>query len=118
MACDGSKNRDVRLLDVNNQSQIALRLCTVLVQGRVRCFSGTSTIQTKRGVLFMYFDIRKYLVILVCLIWSLLEHCVKKGEYNNDIVQRYPFHATACAWRFSPNYLTRQRSYLHRGELI
>ena len=112
MSWDGSKNRDVRLLDVNNQSQIALRLCTVLVQGRVpspgpqvlgpRCFSGTSTIQTKRGVLYMYFDIRKYLVILVCLIWSLLEHCVKKG----DIVQRYPFHATACAWRFSPNYLT------------
>ena len=26
----------------------------------------------------MYFDIRKYLVILVCLIWSLLEHSVLK----------------------------------------
>ena len=42
--------------------------------------------------------------------------CFKK--YNNDISQRCPFHGTACAWRFSPNYLTRQRSYLHRGGLI
>ena len=30
---------------------------------------------------FIYFDIRKYLVIFVCLIWFLLEHCVKKAEY-------------------------------------
>ena len=32
-------------------------------------------------VYFIYFDIRTYLVIFVCLIWSLLEHCVKKTEY-------------------------------------
>ena len=28
---------------------------------------------------FIYFDIRKYLVIFVCLIWSLLEHFVLKN---------------------------------------
>ena len=31
-----------------------------------------------RGICF---DMREHLVILICLIWSLLEHCVKKAEY-------------------------------------
>ena len=41
-----------------------------------------------------------------------------KTKKHRKIVQRCPFHGRTCAWRFSPNYLTRQRSYLHRGGMI
>ena len=69
---------------------------------------------------FAYFTFPTHLQPLSPNFGTQMCHWSEKLSYDIDIdiVQRCPFYGRACAWRFSPHYLTRQRSYLHRGGLI
>ena len=58
----------------------------------IQCFSGTSTIQTRRGVIKNAIrdgcSTVEYLVVLVCLIWFLLEHSVLKKLTKTMILSK------------------------------